>query len=152
LRQGVIEFFHLWCGEVTNHYFGKLPNSRMALWITIEFKKASSLAKALEYNSTLPPITCPAPPCASTDQWPSLGADCKSFNRKTISISKAKTDKEREADLKRQSSTEARQAARAAAKQARQQCAVDKTLNNMVAMGEYSQNALLHACNFASSL
>jgi hypothetical protein len=83
---------------------------------------------------------------------PTPDADHKSFNRKTISISKAKTNKEREADLKRQSGTKARQAARTAAKQAHQQHAADKRLNNMAAMAKYNQNALTLTHNFASSL
>ncbi|ELR20018.1 uncharacterized protein ACA1_113630 [Acanthamoeba castellanii str. Neff] len=49
-RRGVIEFFCLKCGEVTDHHFGKLPDGRMALWITIQFKMANGLTKALQFD------------------------------------------------------------------------------------------------------
>lgn len=81
-----------------------------------------------------------------------MDADHKSFNGKVVSVSKAKTKEEREADLKCQSGSEARQAARSVAKQACQQCVADKRLSNVTAMAEYSQNALMLACNFSNGM
>lgn len=58
-RQGVVEFFRCKCGEIIDHHFGKHLDGRLALWITIQFKKANDLNKALMYNSMVP---VPSPP------------------------------------------------------------------------------------------
>jgi len=144
-RRGVIKFFCLRCGEVTDHHFRKLPDGRMALWVTIQFKMANGLAKALQFDSTLPP-----PPLSAPRDHPHScpHTDCKRFNGKCVSVTKARTKEECEVDLKCQVSSETRQAAKAAAQQACQQCQAAKRASNTAAMAEYMQNALLLAQNF----
>lgn len=127
-RRGVVEFFHRKCGDVINHHFGKLPDSRPAPWITIQFRRAGDLTKALEFNNR------------------------KRFNGKYVSVTKAKTEEEREADLKRLAGSEVKLAARAAAQQARQQRQAERRATNAAAMAEYERNALLLAQGFPKRL
>jgi hypothetical protein len=63
-------------------------------------------------------------------------------------VSKAKTDKEREVELKNQAGSKVKQAVRAATKQAHQQCLDNKRANNAAALVEYTWNALLLAQGF----
>ncbi|ELR10997.1 uncharacterized protein ACA1_354350 [Acanthamoeba castellanii str. Neff] len=62
----VMEFLRHRCVPVTDHFFSQLINGRMALWMTIQFKLATGMNKALELNGR------------------------KSFNRKAIAIIKSK--------------------------------------------------------------
>jgi hypothetical protein len=61
-RQGVVKFFRHKCSDMIDHHFSKLADSRPAPWITIQFKRASNLSKALKFNSKPPLPPLPWPP------------------------------------------------------------------------------------------
>jgi hypothetical protein len=58
-RRGVVEFFRRKCGEIVDHHYGKLPDGRMAPWVTVQFNNSESMAKALAYSGMPPHVTLP---------------------------------------------------------------------------------------------
>jgi hypothetical protein len=75
-------------------------------------------------------------------------ADCKSFNGKAVTVTKAKTEEEREVDLKRQMGVVTKQAVRAVAQQACLQLQAERRANNATALDVYVQSALTLAQSF----
>lgn len=60
-RRSVVEFLNNCCGTTVDHFFGKLNDNCLALWMTVQFKSAGGMNKALSMDGTVysGPLQCP---------------------------------------------------------------------------------------------